>query len=498
MKKYIIYLSAILASITAQAQDETDVLRLSQTTPIGTARANALGGAMGSVGADFTALSVNPAALARYSKNEFAFTTSYKYLKSVGTYNTNTLTDTKGKLSIDNVGFVVTTSNHRLENNNRWKTKNFAIGINRLANYNTNYIVNGINYKNSIANFYAQNANSVGGLNNLNNANLTTTMAYGTYLIDTLAGNKDSLFSYVPIGVNGIGQTKTVQQKGGTNEFIIAYAGNYKNKLLLGGTIGLPIVQFSRVTNYEEKDRDPSTTNLFKQLNYTETINSSGMGINLKLGAIFTPNKFLRLGAAIHTPTVYNITDNYTNALSSDLESGGTYNIDGPNYNGISEYTVITPYKAILSGTILAGKYGFVTADYEYIDYTSASIKFTNAENNAAAIAYAQSVNNVIDNTYKGASNLRLGAEARIGDVHLRGGVANYGSPFTNATRAKNRTDVSLGIGIRGKSLFTDIAWVRTITQQNDYMYVLNGSNVPAYTLNNTGNNISLTMGWKF
>ena len=51
-----------------QAQTDADLLRYSMLNPVGTARYNAMGGAFGALGANFTALSTNPAGIGFYTR----------------------------------------------------------------------------------------------------------------------------------------------------------------------------------------------------------------------------------------------------------------------------------------------------------------------------------------------------------------------------------------------------------------------------------------------
>jgi hypothetical protein len=53
-------------SLVLQAQEPDDALRYAWTQPNGTARQQAIGGAMGSLGGDLSALFVNPAGLGFY------------------------------------------------------------------------------------------------------------------------------------------------------------------------------------------------------------------------------------------------------------------------------------------------------------------------------------------------------------------------------------------------------------------------------------------------
>ena len=59
------------------AQDPEDGLRLSWFAPNGTARSNALGGAMGSLGGDVSSNHINPAGLGFYTKSELLLVPKY-------------------------------------------------------------------------------------------------------------------------------------------------------------------------------------------------------------------------------------------------------------------------------------------------------------------------------------------------------------------------------------------------------------------------------------
>ena len=64
MKKYFAFLSiALLLQYFATAQNMVDALRYSSTQINGTARSGGMGNAFGSLGGDFTSVSINPAGL---------------------------------------------------------------------------------------------------------------------------------------------------------------------------------------------------------------------------------------------------------------------------------------------------------------------------------------------------------------------------------------------------------------------------------------------------
>lgn len=111
-----------------------------------------------------------------------------------------------------------------------------------------------------------------------------------------------------------VNRTQIVNTYGRMNELALAFAGNYDEKLMVGATIGVPIVNYRQEGNYLESN--PSTTEgLFDNLSYTEYLSTEGVGINLKLGLIYKVSPAIRLGAAVHTPTRIALTDTYSNAF---------------------------------------------------------------------------------------------------------------------------------------------------------------------------------------
>jgi hypothetical protein len=490
MKK-IFLTAAITLSISTIgiAQDEKEVLLFSQHQTIGTARSLAVGGAMGSIGADFAGLSVNPASLGKYSKAEFTFTPSTKLNNTSSAFLDKNTTDDKSNFAFDNLGLVVA---NRKEQKTGWKATNFAIGFNRVANFNTSYAYNGINNKkNSITNQFIENANAAGGYTQINNASLLTQMAYNTYLIDTVNG---VLQSFVP--TTNLNQSKIVTETGGINEVNISLAGNNNDQLLIGGSIGIPIVNYTRTTNYQEEDLSGNAANQFESFNYTETLRTSGGGINIKLGAIYMPIPNIRLGVALHSPTYFTLTEQGDNSMAAKLENFiPSIKTNPGDYKSLSEYNVTTPYRAVLSGSYVFGKYGFITADYEFVDYTKARISFTD---NTDDVNYANGINNVVKKVANNTNNLRLGAEYRAKIISLRAGYAIIGSDLQTAQFNTSRRDFSLGLGTRFSSFFIDAAWVNSNQNRRDYMYVLNGVTTNNASISSNTKFINVTMGWKF
>ncbi|HVM89928.1 MAG TPA: hypothetical protein VMT76_17200, partial [Puia sp.] len=76
----------IFVSLKLSAQLPEDALRASWTTPSGTARQQAIGGAMGSLGGEISATFVNPAGLGFYKTNEIVLSPGFRFLSDKSHY----------------------------------------------------------------------------------------------------------------------------------------------------------------------------------------------------------------------------------------------------------------------------------------------------------------------------------------------------------------------------------------------------------------------------
>ena len=506
MKKRIITIFILSAfAINVIAQDENDALRFGMSQYFGTARGMAIGNATGSIGGDFSTLSVNPAGIGIYRRSEFSFTPNFSTSKNESTYLNESLSDHKFKLHFAQVGLVITNAKKgNAAKRSAWKTGSFAFGMNKIANFSNNYSYTGKNNLHSIVNKWVNDFNALGGLNSntLANVNYSAYAAYQTYLIDkNFAGDTTKAKSYVPVA-GGLQQTKQVFETGGINEVVCSAGGNYLDKLMLGATLGITSVNYNRIFNFEENDLSGDLSNDFSYLKYTEKLSTSGMGINLKLGAILKLSDNFRFGLAFHTPTAIYLNDISSIVMTSNTDSLLTRNNPSAspvttfkqdsiqNYN----YSLYTPGKVIGSFTMLFNKKGFLTADIEYLDYSSMAYRYEDADFLAES-----SMNKTIQNTYKSAVNVRVGAEAKLQDISLRAGFAYFGSPYQSTTVNADKLQFSLGTGYRTNTWFLDGAFVHSMQKIAEKPYVLNNLNdVSNAIVKNNKSQLLVTLGWKF
>jgi hypothetical protein len=361
MKRNILTISllAFLATGLA-AQNEQDVLRYSFIQTGGTTRSLSMGGALGAVGGDFAALSINPAGLGIYRKGEFSFTGDYNSFNANARYLGNTMTDNGFKMGFSHFGVVMPIIIDKEGSGIKGVT--FAVGYNKLKDYGQNIKMKGINTTNSLVDEFVNSANSSKGSWDP----YTDGLAWETYLIDydSVAGVYFSDF-----GGSKYGQTqrRTVSTKGSLAEYDFSLGVNLSDKLFLGATMGVQKADYTEV--WEHSETDPNDViNFFDAFSFRNTLSTTGSGVNLKLGLLAKPMEFLRIGASIQTPTVLNLNDDFSSNMSTDLNDGElTHKYDA---SGQFDYSVSTPFKATGSLAFIFKQYGLISVDYEYVDYT--------------------------------------------------------------------------------------------------------------------------------
>src|SRR5829696_7657011 len=106
MKKVLLFILNSVSATALFAQEPADALRFSWAVPGGTARSQAIGGAMGSLGGDISATFVNPAGLAFYKTGDLIFSPKVLFSKNKSTYFDHTEKESFSKFTWGTTGFV--------------------------------------------------------------------------------------------------------------------------------------------------------------------------------------------------------------------------------------------------------------------------------------------------------------------------------------------------------------------------------------------------------
>ena len=451
MKKILLILLAAVP-LFVKAQTIDDVYNISASYYQGTAKSMAMGNAMGAVGQDFSAISINPAGLALFRKPSMVFTPAVNMIyTSSADLNGSRAYDFKSNLSVNNFGFVGI-------NKIGDATITYGYGMNRTNNFNNSIYVDVFNENNSLIDAYFAEiiANDIYNADQLYYYSPSYIYPiWETYLMDF---NPDgSLSSPVPMG--GLTQRKGINSWGGTNEWTVSMGVNISDKLFFGASLNLPYLNSKKIIDYEE---DFSTNEYDNYWVQEEIMSTYGWGINGKFGVIAYPARWIRLGASFHTPTVYNLTDMWRTETYANMDEYRIYQ----EYNtptSYFNYSMVTPWRANCSAAFIFGNYGMITADYEYVDYRTVRL---------SAYEYDyRPYNETIKSTFASTMNLRLGTEWRYQNYCFRGGYAFYGSPYGITENDYRRNALSCGFGYTKHAVTIDFAYVYTLQSHNYNLY---------------------------
>lgn len=511
MRKIFFISGMILSCHALFAQEPADALRFSWITPGGTARQQAVGGAMTSLGGDISATFVNPAGLAFYKTGDFVLSPGFQLNNSKSTYYGRQEKENKNYLSYGTSGIVLGTGTN---GKNRSRGVAVALAVNRTANFGNRLLYRGLNTQSSYSQKFLeeiQNRNDKSANSVASSYPFGTSLAFNTYWIDTIAGGSNNNYQFQSRATIGnLLQENRVTNYGGINELSLAVAAQ-KDKFYFGAAVALPLLDYSRETIFTEADATSNTTNKFDFASITENLTTEGAGLNLKMGFIYKPVEYVRLGLAIHSPTYYMLTDRYNASVTTNTETyKGTLDQQSSLFtNGVDaefKYGLITPYRIMASASYVLREIedvrkqrGFLTADLEFVNYRASSFVRDGDDNSQASKTYLKSLNTAIDNAYKPAINFKAGGELKFTTIMARAGFAYYGNPYKDLGHGEkgNRFSLSGGLGYRNKGVFVDLTYVHTMGKDIHFAYRLQNAAYTGATVKQTGGNVLLTVGFK-
>ncbi len=517
MKKYLLLLF-LYPSASTFAQVPEDALRYSWFPQNGTARTMAIGGAMGSLGGEITSTFVNPAGLGFYKTKEVVITPGFALNKIKADYRQTSTNEKKNSFSLGPTGIVIGSYNRYQPAN----SSAFSVAFTQTANFTNTIRYKGLNnfssFSEQFAEEFAKSGRSIDEvLNTLSPLPYTAALGLQTFLIDTVRVGGTLQVRGAPETILDAGQA--LQQDmlrtstGGIYEVALAGAFNKGDKWYFGGTLGIPIVNYKSTMQFTEADTSANNMNGFRSFDYRDNFQSTGVGFNVKLGAIYKPQEFIRIGLALHSPSIIFMRDERTASLTANLEtpsgqsetfseSSNTFTNAQP---GEARYLQNSPWKAIISGSYVFREIenvkkqkGFITADIEYVNHKGSRFGSDAETPTQEDKDYYKALNEVLKDQYKGAFNFRLGGEVKFNTIMARLGAAYYSNPYKDAAFKANRMLLSGGLGYRHRGVFIDLTYVHNISKDANFPYRLEDrANTYAVTRQTQGN-IVATVGWKF
>jgi len=475
------------------AQNVSDALRFSFFEYGGTARFIGTGGAMSAMGADVSNASTNPAGIAWFQRSEYTITpavlsgrTSSRLLDAADGPLSDAL---RTSFNMQNLGMVIVSKPQA----GKWKSANFAIAFNHLANYNQKFAFDGVSLG-SLTQRYREIANSSVGLNDYETGLAADASAIydldedGVYEVDYEIPEKAPL-----LYKNQNGFTK-----GSMTEFSFTLGANYDDKILVGFSVGIPFLAFTSDKTYAESD-DKAIPNggavpYFSSLSLHERVSTIGGGANAKLGIIVRPNQNIRIGASIHTPTVMALTDSYETSLEynyfEDAKEVGRSIQGSATGPGNFEYGLRTPWRIQGGLGLMLSTYGFISADLEYVDYSKSNFRYT------GYVDAQDAVNSDIQGQLSDVMNVRIGGELALDILRLRAGINRLPSPFLNDD--SSRFVVSGGLGVRLRTFYLDLSYRQMSQEERYYPYLTDEAPIQEVLQRRKTGTAAATLGFKF
>src|SRR5690606_32709956 len=315
---------------------------------------------------------------------------------------------------------------------------NIGIGYHRTGNFNSTMGFTGVNNESSYSDFMA-----------LEDGFLAGDIGWQFGMVD-----EDASGNLVPMTTLDNVQTAYYREEGHQSETNLSFGANYSNKFYIGASIGFARVNYrmnrlfmedgsvenygyifsmnpdSRFVNPATEDYDIYNPLLESEYEFDDEYwsNTTGNGVNVKLGAIFKPVPQFHIGVSATTPTWYRLTNDYEDYFGiTNFLTDGTENSDeSPSEPIYYDYNLRTPYKLSAGLAYIFEAGGLLSADIDYVDYASMSMSSTNSEDD-------QSFNDGIADTYTGAVNVRVGGEYMIAPQFMvRAGYGYMGSPYND------------------------------------------------------------------
>ena len=457
----IVLASVFTGAFFAFGQNEVDVYRLSNTYVQGSARFDAMGGSFGALGAESGCIGINPAGFGRASVSSFSFGIIGTSVKTTSRFNENSSSMDAFNVRIPNLAGTIV-SDVSSSNSGLIYTQ-ISFGMNRIANFNNSFNYSGQQFE-SLLDVFASGAGGIDPNSLYDYQPYTASLAYQTYAIDPDANN-----NYYPrLNSGDMLHNRTILNKGGINEFYFAISANYIDKIYFGASLSYNTINFSESLIHKETLTDTSGVSL-RSFVYQYDYSTKGGGTNLKLGAIFLPTDYLRLGVALHTPTFYQITDESTANMQA-LHNDGMRTVD-PSFvpSDKYKYRIWTPTRFVGSLGLVFGDNGCINVDLEYLNYGWGRLKTTNDE---AYVGYDYAAENkIVKDQLVDALNIRVGGEWAINNTFfVRGGYGYYPKGDTLARsygKSYNQT-ISGGLGFRINRVYIDLS-LRYLMQSSVY-----------------------------
>lgn len=433
---------------TAEAQGPIEAYRFGLKGLHGTARAQSLGGAVGALGADPTAVYVNPAGLGLYSRSTLSISADPGRGKStVDWQNTHKGVSSYGLGGFSNVAYMTPF----FENPSTGYKFSMGVAYNRDYDFDRSYRMNTGVLGAGLADLmmligmdeglsfdkYIDNPNT--GYNPFKHmVHPLVAMGANADLIKPL-GDNDKLFQHSFLDTYNKETNKweplspdrtmlDVIERGARNSVDINMSMGFGDIFYVGAALRLGTIKHTRLSDYREDFKFVHRETSDERNNYmvlSNDLRTSGTSVGLNLGALVMLGDYIRLGVSYMTPERISLDENYSAKMTTFNEfmkpdkrelTFGTAVYD-------NSYVLRTPGQFTASVLAFMGQYGFVSYDFQYRDLGTARLY--------AGDNRVNPLTEVIGEDYGREMTHKFGVEIRpMKRLALRGGMTFTGNPM--------------------------------------------------------------------
>jgi len=500
------FAACLFTAAQVSAQTPEDILRFSQYNQgFGTARSAAMGGAFASLGADLSAMSINPAGLGMYRRSEIGISPSFTSMQvktSIADQIAGTDKLTRNRFSLNNVGAAFNVYN----GGGSLTSVTLGFGYSKMLDLNYHSKISANAGNNTRLDMWGQqlaergvkpptNANEMLNPDDFKFDEWGAVNAYNSQIIrydwDANAYHTDGMFdentrfSYDYLRKN----------KGYVGQYDLSAGFNIMNKFYFGLGFGFQDLDYTQNYTYSEYTENNSSNKL-NQYHYNTRLNLTGSAWNFKVGVIVRPIEELRLALAFHTPTYISIDDTYvtrTDAYFNNAQSEWAQ--IQPNF--VDQYNMRTPPRLIAGASYNFYNMAILSVDYERVWYNNMKAFRDNWDEEDTYVSTKAK------EWYRPTNNIRVGLETVLANnIFGRLGYAFYDSYYKNSDLQDYAkvSNYSAGLGYRTSSWGVDLAYIFMNSKDApDRAYEYNTSTrSDLFTAKNMRHNVTATLSFRF
>lgn len=518
MKRTIcILLLAGAAALPAAAQGWYDAYLFSQNHYGGTARSAAMGNAMTAVGGDPGSIGINPAGSAVSSYSQVFITPGYTLSSA---YAVGTMADLDGqattigygdglqtiygRMKLPNVGQILVFDTGR-----RTGLKRLAMGIalNSTQDFTGRFNAGGVNRYNSYAASLASSADGFsaddlgqGTWDYVSDPAHCPTwvdmVGYRSYMINGVTGRPGTYLALTE-SMDGAGNFRLAapiyqqygrQTRGFKYDWALNLSANISDRLYLGANLGIVALNYRCDEYWYEAPETPAdfpdiqfsdgSSSRFESLRMKRNYQAKGGGVYLKAGFLAHPFAGLRIGAAIQTPTMMNITERYAYSGEVSMSNDPVHKSNSPEDEW--EYQLKSPFRANVGLAYTFGRVAVLSVDYEMAYYDQCHFYDADGYENGSFNYANQDIKNLLCRS----DALRVGFELKpMEQLAIRAGYNFASSGIHNDFSSLQLASFGLGYSSAGSFYIDGALRFRFLPQEYliPYYYYTSVDGQPFY-----------------